>query len=123
MKKVTSTEEFIKTLRNRKLDEIRGVYDSLKNYSFWILSVPDRMVRKLEANTNLDPYKDTVTAVVNKQEEPQQKKAKKKAVTLEDTLMQYGFNAISPNDFQNLRVSLTKTDRVKQGFLSKFFGY
>jgi len=119
-KRVISIEEFIKTFQVKRDMDIPGMYQALQTYSFYLLSLPDLTIQRLELATDkTTPHPDSVTNVINNKPNPFKRK---KAETLEDNLMSMGFNPPDAKSVSNLRVTLSKRDMASEGFLSRWFG-
>ena len=119
-KKSTSMGSFIETIRERGIDSFYGMIDALRTYSFYLISIPDKKVTKLEGASGDISYKDNVVDSIHGKPSAQQVK-EKKVKTVEETLMEYGFGPVDPTAIKNLKVSLTKTPPQERGLFSRFF--
>jgi len=118
-KKIIRMDGFIETIRNRGLDLIKGVFDSLRTYSFYMISVPDQEVIHLFGQSN-GPYRDNITDLVNRKPSAiKVSQNKNKTETVEDILNQYGFSAPDPNALKNLNIKIQKRSTEDRGIMSQ----
>ncbi len=122
-RKLMSMDNFIKLSIHKQPSVFSALKTACTNYSFHLWSIKDEKIIDLKPTSQVDEmYRDPVTQVINERVNNKNKKQdKKKYVTLQDQLIQLGFNPPSENSTQNLIVALSDETRDSPGMFSRMF--
>lgn len=116
VKRTMMIEAFMEMVKSKQPELVGDIHNAAITYSFYLWSIPDKSVTHLYPNAEETPYPDSLNNLMfGKKPHIVVKKQ-----TIEEMLNQYGFNAPSPENIQNLRVNLEKRPE-NEGFLARFF--
>jgi len=120
-RKVMRMDNFIKLSIHKQPKVFSDIKTACTNYSFHLWSIKDEKIIDLKPTSQVEEaYSDPVAQEVFQKAYPK-KKAPKKYVTLQDQLMQLGFNVPNESSTQNLMVALSEDTRDSPGMFSRMF--
>jgi hypothetical protein len=113
---------FLQMIQDKFPTLMHDAHEACKSASFHLLDANEKTITHLFPSANEEPYLDSIQQIMN------DKRAGKRTKTLigekksmNEILNQYGFNAPSKDNIDNMRVTLEKKDE-REGLLARFMG-